>query len=57
MLTQCVHCNGVMSNGDYWYFTERLPIHTACIGYVDAKLLAKLFPNHPSPLLTTVDSM
>ena len=57
MLTQCVHCNGVVSNGDYWYFTERLPIHTACIGYVDAKLLAKFFPNHPSPLSTTVDSV
>jgi len=60
MLTQCVHCNGVVSNRDYWYFTERLPIHTGCVGYLDEELLTKLFPDHiiafpPRPI--TVDSV
>ena len=31
----CVHCDGAVTNKDYWYYTDRLPIHTACIGYAD----------------------
>ena len=45
----CVHCDSPVSNKDYWYYTDRLPIHTACIGYADADLLATLFR---TPLVT-----
>ena len=42
----CVHCDGAVTNKDYWYYTDRFPIHTACIGYADDALLAKLFRAH-----------
>ena len=46
----CVHCDGAVTNKDYWYYTDRLPIHTACIGYADDALLAKLFRAHNESL-------
>ena len=42
----CVHCDSAVTNKDYWYYTDRLPIHTACIGYADDALLARLFRAH-----------
>jgi hypothetical protein len=48
-MMNCVHCDSPVSTKDYWYYSEKLPIHTACIGYADDALLAKLFR---TPLVT-----
>ena len=39
----CVHCDEALGNREYYYMTQRIPIHTACIGYADAELIATLF--------------
>lgn len=44
----CVHCGELVGRRDYWYYSEKLPIHTACIGYLDAEVLATLFSAPPN---------
>ena len=43
----CVHCDEALGKREYYYMTQRIPIHTACIGYADANLLATLFDTPP----------